>query len=56
MIKFKYNKNGELIAERNGKRVGTIVTTGDVIMKRLLEVKEREHQVHFPHERSRSRR
>lgn len=31
MIKFKYDENGNLVAYKDGKRVGEIVTMGDEV-------------------------
>lgn len=37
MTKFEYDKDGNLIAVRDGKKVGEIVSMGDVIEDRPTE-------------------
>ena len=45
MIKFKYDENGNLVAYKDGKMVGEIVTMGD-------EVKDAERDIHESQKRS----
>lgn len=41
MIKFKYDENGNLVAYKDGKKVGEIVTMGDEINSNEYEENKR---------------